>query len=307
MASQFPLCPICLDEIHFVPTDDSSKKIHDGQFGNDCDGGENNDDLQQVEVPTTMDILPSDDHEPFHDVELGKSNDDHDANNSMCTNGGGIVSSIKSGGTGKPNDPQMDVVKVDGCGHNFCRACMQDYITVQLDDQRPHTGSKLPVCPMGGCSNTLPTDWIMENVLLSSTSDDEIKKGLDGINLESGEGKESERGEVIDKLLRIKQFAEMGDGAIIVECTACQHIFSPRTVITKMLQHGDDNNDVQCPRCKHEFCREHGDSHRSMNCATWRKSEDARRVKEVSLILVVWAKYSETNSEIHLGCNLNHG
>ena len=189
MARQLLLCPICLDEILDDPADTtSSKKIDDGKGkfdSEDKDMDMDMDDLQQVEVPTTTNILSSDDdHDgPFDDVKLGKKttsgNEDdtdkgNDPNNSMCISGSGSVSSTKSGGTtGKPNDlTKVDLVKVDGCGHIFCRACMQDYITVQLDDQRQHTGSKLPVCPMGGCSNTLPTDWIMEKVLLSATSDD---------------------------------------------------------------------------------------------------------------------------------------
>jgi Zinc finger, C3HC4 type (RING finger) len=109
------------------------------------------------------------------------------------------------------------------CGHSLCHDCLLQSIKTQVQERT----TKTPVCPMAQCNEVLQTDWIIDNILHGPTTVVNQKP-----NHSDGSEQQKDVQELLDKLLRIDQWSQVGQGIEMVECVRCQDIFPSKSMST---------------------------------------------------------------------------
>lgn len=126
----------------------------------------------------------------------------------------------------------VSCVQVNGCGHDFCRGCLQHHCLLTIQEHE-----KLPItCPSSSCSMSLPKEQL-HNILCSESHE-----------LESCTCK---------PWIKYQQRAQMQRDPSLVPCTKCEALLSSSS--------SSSTNTLHCS-CGHVFCSIHGDAHVNMTC-----------------------------------------
>mmetsp|Transcript_3819 Transcript_3819/g.10843 ORF Transcript_3819/g.10843 Transcript_3819/m.10843 type:complete len:509 (+) Transcript_3819:136-1662(+) len=154
---------------------------------------------------------------------------------------------------------KCDRVRIPGCGHAFCRGCLQEHCSYAVSIRN------VPIrCPEHGCSSELPLHIIKEALL----ADGEDSSERNRCDIESGSVSHpalDSRSGSNHNWIKFQRLQKILDDPSLTPCTRCGELVPS----DRNTNPSDANpNRLECPICNHVFCRVHGDAHPRMDCST---------------------------------------